>query len=204
MGAPAIPRFEAGDIVLFAGGTELQSRISRWVERARGERATYAVHAAQFLDPGTLLDMDFVTQIRPLEYFLRRSRGFEVWRRRGLTRRQQARLTRQAVRYVNTRISFRKLFTHLLDGLLNKVARREVFFFRRLNHDDRYPICSWITAFAYDRALHYQFGAPPSCADPDQIADWVRAHPREWTRVFLRPPRPPRRQGAGAGAFGVG
>jgi hypothetical protein len=204
MRAPSVPRFQAGDIMLFAGGNEIPSRVSRWVERARGEPPTYAVHAAQFLDANHALEMDGVTKIRPLAYFLGRRRGFEVWRRRGLTRRQRAALTREALRYLNARISVPKLFTHLLDGALSKLTRREVFLFRRLNHDQRYPICSWITAFAYDRALRYQFGVPPSCADPDQIEDWVGAHPREWTRVFVQPAPAPGRQGGAAGAFGVG
>jgi len=76
------------------------------------------------------------------------------------------------------------IHTHVLDGLLNKIARQDIFFFRRLNHSDRYPICSWITAYAYDRVLHYRFGVPPECADPDQMYDWVKAHPREWTLIF--------------------
>jgi hypothetical protein len=111
-------------------------------------------------------------------------RGFEVWRCRRLSPEQRDALTGQALAYLGERFGMAKFVTHFLDGLITKVARKEVFFFRSLNHNQRYPICSWITAFAYDRALHYQFGVPPECADPDQIDDWVSSRPDEWECVF--------------------
>ncbi len=36
----------------------------------------------------------------------------------------------------------------------------------------------------YDKVLGYRFGVPSECADPDQIYDWLVAHPNEWVRVF--------------------
>jgi hypothetical protein len=117
-------------------------------------------------------------------YDMWQRRGFEVWRCRSLTAEQQEAVTRKALDYVGATFGWAKFLTHFFDGLLNKATGREVFFFRRLNHDQRYPICSWITAFSYDRALHYQFGVPPECADPDEISDWVKDHPDEWVCVY--------------------
>jgi hypothetical protein len=73
---------------------------------------------------------------------------------------------------------------HCFDGLVSQIARRDVLFFRRLDRDNSYPVCSGITAASYDRALHYHFGVPPECADPDHIHDWVKGHPHEWVRIF--------------------
>ncbi len=178
------PSFLSGDLVFLARKGDLPGRLGSWIAQSRGEQPTYAVHTAQFLDAGTILEMDHRTEMRDLGNLLKRRRGFEVWRRRGLTTRQRQALTRKALVYSGMKFGWGKLITHVLDGLINKVVRREIFFFRRLNHSDRYPICSWITAFAYDRVLHYRFGVPPECADPDQMNDWVKAHPGEWTLIF--------------------
>jgi hypothetical protein len=182
----------AGDIILFAGVGDLYGRVGSWLMRTSGEGSTYAVHTAQFLDACRYLEMDFVGKIRPTRDILGKRqahdlwerRGFEVWRCRWLSVEQREAVSRQALAYLGAEFGMAKFLTHLLDGLIMKVTGREVFFFRRLNHDHRYPICSWITAFSYDRALHYRFGVPPECADPDEIGDWLNAHPDEWVRVF--------------------
>ena len=191
-GRDGLPTFLAGDIILFAGRADWYGVLSGWLMRTRGEGLTYAVHTAQFLDADRYLELATVVKIRATGDILRprqahdtwQRRGFEVWRCRVLTAEQRAAVTRQALAYVGARFGWAKVFTHVLDGLVSKVAGRDVFLFRRLNHDTRYPLCSWVTAFAYDRALHYQFGVPPEAADPDEIGDWVNSHPAEWERVF--------------------
>ena len=187
-----LPVFLAGDIVLFAGRRDFYGRLSRWIMRTSGEGPTYAVHTAQFLDSSSYLELDIVGKIRATPEILRKRqshdlwqrRGFEIWRCQSLTEEQREAVTCRARDYLGATFGMAKFFTHLLDGLINKAISRDVYFFRRLNHDQRYPICSWITAFSYDRALHYQFGVPPECADPDEISDWVNEHPDEWVRVF--------------------
>jgi hypothetical protein len=178
------PRFHSGDVIFLASVGDLPGRLGSWIAQSRGENTTYAVHTAQFLDAGTILEMDHRTERRDLGHLLERKRGFEVWRRRGLTIGQRQALTSKALVYFGTKFGWGKLVTHVADGLINKIVHKEVFFFRRLNHSDRYPLCSWITAFAYDRGLNYRFGVPPECADPDQMHDWVKAHPSEWTLIF--------------------
>jgi hypothetical protein len=187
-----LPQSMPGDVIVFAGQADLYSKFSRWLMRTRGEEPTYAVHTAQFLDANKYLELDLVGKIRPTRDILRKHqkrdmwqrRGFEVWRLNDLTVEQREAVTQQALTYLGARFGWAKFVTHLLDGLLNKLIGREAFFFRRLNHDQRYPICSWITSFSYDRALHYQFGVSPECADPDELADWVNTHPNEWTCVY--------------------
>ena len=192
VGKDRLPKFLAGDIISFAGSRDWYGILSRWLERSPGEGPTYSVHTAQFLDAGSYLELDIVGKIRSTPEILKKHqahdtwhrRGFEVWRCRTLTEEQREALTSQALAYLGERFGMAKFVTHLLDGLITKVARKQIFFFRRLNHNQRYPICSWITAFSYDRAIGYRFGVPPECADPDQIDDWVSSHPHEWVRVF--------------------
>jgi len=54
---------------------------------------------------------------------------------------------------------------------------------RRLAFLDNYPICSWLVAYAYD-GIGYQFGVPPWACTPDDIDDWIKAYPSEWTQVY--------------------
>jgi hypothetical protein len=191
-GSAPLPAFLAGDIILFAGRDDWYGRLSRWMMRTTGESPTYAVHTAQFLDAGRYLELDIVGTIRATGEILRQRqahdtgqrRGFAVWRCRSLTGAQRDAVTQQALAYVGALFGWAKFVTPLLDGLGTKGVGREVFFFRRMNHNQRYSICSGITPFSYDRALHYWFGVPPECADPDQIDDWVGTHPDEWVCVF--------------------
>lgn len=187
-----IPQFLAGDIILFAGEGDLYSKVGGWLMRGEQEGATYAVHTAQFIDPQSVLEMDFVARLKSLDDVLNRRykldlwkrRGFEVWRCLTLTEEQREALHQQALDYLNVKFSMVRLLAHLLDNLLCKVAHKNIFLFRRIDPQDRHPVCSGITASVYDRALHYRFGIEPACADPDHIHDWVTSHPDEWVRVF--------------------
>jgi hypothetical protein len=187
-----IPAFLAADIICFAGKGDLYSRVGRWLMRMEGEGPTYSVHTAQFLDGRRVLEMDIVGRIKTIEDVLaKRSkldmwerRGFEVWRCETLTPAQRAAVTRHAMEFVDVRFGMAKFWAHMLDNLIYRAVRRDVFLFRRLDRNNSVPVCSGITASAYDRALNYHFGVPPDCADPDHIHDWLVGHPEEWVRVF--------------------
>ena len=185
-----IPEFMPGDIIFCPGKRIIPHILTRWATQAHDERPTYAVHTAQFLGAHKVIEMDVVVKKRSTKNFLRLRKAFEVWRCNSLTVSEREAVSRKSLEYLGRKFGWSKLFTHMLDGLVNKVVHKQVFFFRRLNHDQRYPICSWITAFSYDRAVHYHFGVPPECADPDQICDWVTSHADEWTRVFSLEEKP--------------
>jgi hypothetical protein len=104
---------------------------------------------------------------------------------------------------VNVRFGFLTFTAHALDNMICKLLHRDVFLFRHIDPADRHPVCSGITAAVYAKVLHYRFGVDPECADPDQIYDWVHAHPDEWVRVFRREPDPsePANQGVPAGGW---
>jgi hypothetical protein len=111
-------------------------------------------------------------------------RGFEVWRCHALSTDQRMALTHAALKYLNVRFGYLKFSAHALDDAICKLLRRNVFLFRHIDPLDRHPVCSGITASVYDTVLNYRFGVDPECADPDQIYDWVHAHPDEWLLVF--------------------
>jgi hypothetical protein len=176
-----VPRFLAGDILLFAGQGDLYSKVGAWLMRGPGEGPTYSVHTAQFLNSRHVLEMDFKVRIKSAGEVVNKPRGFEVWRNRTLSDPERRALTHQALAYTKVRFGMLKFLEHLFDALISRAAHRDIFLLRRLHTD--YPVCSGITAMTYDKALGYRFGVPPECADPDQIYDWLVAHPDEWVRV---------------------
>jgi len=185
-----IPKFLAGDIILFAGEGDLYSKVGRWMMQVAPEDKTYAVHTAQFISSRKVLELGFWVRIKGVDDVLNRRfrfdpsrrRSFEVWRCRNLTGSERQALTHRALAYLNMRFGFIKFLAHTFDGLISRLARRDVFVLRRV--DNGYPVCSEILATTYDKALHYRFGVPPECADPDHIHDWVANHPDEWVRIF--------------------
>lgn len=216
------PSFLAGDVILFAGEGDLYSKVGGWLMRNKGEAPTYCVHTAHFLSSRRVLEMDFVARIKRVEDVLnrrytfdkRKRRGFEVWRCTTLTERERSALTCQSLAYLDVKFGMVRFLAQLCDDLIGKVVGREFFFFRRMDPQDRHPVCSGITASVYDRALHYRFGVDPECADPDDIHDWVTSHPDEWVRVFrlqecsdvpavrsLAPRRRPRRSSSASSLF---
>lgn len=187
-----LPEFLAGDIILFSGKSDLYGRFTRWLMRSRGEGPTYAVHVAQFIDSRRVLEMDVVGKIKTVDDILNKRvdldtwqrRGFEVWRCTSLTPEQREAITRETLRFVNSKFGFAMFTAQLFDGLIRKASNKDVYLFRRLAGHSVRPICSEITSEVYYHALHYQFGVPPECADPDNLYDWVYDHPGEWVRVF--------------------
>jgi hypothetical protein len=167
-----------GDLIFCHGSSWLSSAI-RWATRSRGEAATWANHVGGISTPGMVLEALWTVVEHPL-YELTES--FQVWRLTGLTERERLAVALAALDYKGRSYGGAKLLTHLGDALLSKVFGGNPYAFRRLAHRDDYPICSWLWAFAYDKALDYRFDAAPSAATPDDMHDHVRNTPG-WVQV---------------------
>lgn len=161
---------EVGDVV-HVRGKGFASRAIRWFTRAMGEERSWASHTAVVLrvDPeGTLIEaVDLKSvQVRPLRIY--HGTGARLLATRipgGLTTPQKEALAAKLLEYKDRRYGALKIVLHALDRLLDNA-----YFFRRLS-GDRYPICSWLAAFGYDRVLGYRFGCEPDAAQPDDILD---------------------------------
>jgi len=84
--------------------------------------------------------------------------------------------------YIGRQYGWLKLLIHLLDAFLTFLRRKETYFFRRMMFYDRYPICSWVEAYAY-KAIQVDFGCEPNTADPDVIQDYKKTHPEIWKLI---------------------
>ena len=110
-------------------------------------------------------------------YAKKRATGVAVFRPTDLNDEEKARIVAKANGYVGRRYGWVKIATHLLDWGL-----KGAYVFRRLTADDDYPICSWVVAHAYLTADR-TFGVPAGAANPDDIWDYVVAHPDEFIQV---------------------
>jgi hypothetical protein len=84
---------------------------------------------------------------------------------------------------IGTCYGFTKIFTHLLDALISKIAKKDICFFRGANHT-KYPICSYLWAKAYYQYAGYKFNEMDYWeVSPDDMHDHILNHPEEWELV---------------------
>jgi hypothetical protein len=162
-----------GDLILCHGGGLLQRGI-RWAERSPGEAASWANHVAGFTSPGMVTEALYRVVCRPFADFAAQAADYQIWRCVGLTETQREAVAAVALGYVGREYGYFKILAHLGDALLSRLAGRNIFITRRLALMDRYPICSWVWAQAYQKALGLTFGVPASEADPDDMHDCIR------------------------------
>jgi cell wall-associated NlpC family hydrolase len=185
-----------GDLFLTRGVGFLSSAI-RFFTRRIGESRTRVNHVGVVVGGGDLQSAVVVEALRTVqrhrlidEYGGTRDR-VAVFRPTRLSQAELERVVKAANDYVGHSYGYGKIVLHALDWVL-----QGAYVFRRLGRMDDYPICSWLVAHAFGKAgVH--FGVDAGAASPDDIWDYVVAHPGEFTQV--RPLEPiPRGRGAGA------
>ncbi|GAB6125024.1 hypothetical protein [Humidesulfovibrio idahonensis] len=175
--------FLPGDLS-FRHGQGLIPDAIRWAERKPGEPEAYANHVAGFTAPDMVTEALWSVQTRPYAQF-NDGTPFQVWRCMPLTDAQRQAVAAQALAYVGRDYGLLKIGAHLGDALLSRIMGRNVYAVRKLASLDRYPICSWVWANAYEKALGEKkfFGVEANEADPDDMHDFVSASPA-WAMVF--------------------
>jgi hypothetical protein len=153
--------------------------LIREAETAPEEQNTYSNHCADITFDRSSTEALWVVTKTPFDQWLQEHGDFEIWRYTGLTQEQRETVARKAESYLGRHYGWWKLLIHLMDAFLTFLRRKETYFFRRIMSYDRYPICSWVEAYAY-QAANINFGCEPNVADPDVIYDYKKAHPDHW------------------------
>ena len=165
-------QLEPGDIFL-TKSTNIISRLIRYFSRSVGEDHTQVNHVGVVVEGGTQDTAVIVEANRKVErrsmaaYARSTSTKVAVYRAERLTTAERDIIVAASNDYVGRSYGYFKIVAHWLDWFFGGV-----FFFRRIFRMDKYPICSWVVAFAYDKA-GYRFGIAPEGASPDDIWDWV-------------------------------
>jgi hypothetical protein len=169
--------------IFLTRGSGFVAKAIRFFTQSFGEDRTKANHVGIIVEPGTVhtaMEVEALTMVRrhPLfRYTKKRTTGVAVFRPISLTDGERDKIVEKANDYVGRKYGWTKIVTHMMDWGL-----KGAYVFRRLTHDDNYPICSWVVAYAYDAAGR-RFGVDPGAADPDDIWDYVITHPEEYEQI---------------------
>ncbi len=159
-------QLEAGDIVLVRSPGPFGWLIRRFTQLS-GERRTKVNHVGVMVDGQNIVEAQSRTRKWDLRWrYAGRSNHIAIYRWKGLAAQEQATVAAKAEEYVGRKYGWFKILAHALDRYFNGI-----FLFRRLALQDKYPICSWVVAYAYKK-IGRDFGVPPNGADPDHIWDY--------------------------------
>ena len=159
--------------VFLTKGTSFVSRAIRFFTRRFGESRTQANHVGLIVAEGsvhTAIAVEALALVRrhPLRrYADKKTTEVAVFRPINLTEIEKSVIVAKANGYVGRKYGVLKIVTHALDWALQGAS-----VFRRLTHEDNYPICSWVVAHAF-KAAGKDFGVEPGAASPDDIWDFV-------------------------------
>ncbi len=172
---------QPGDIVHTQNPGRL-SRAIRWLAKKKDGQRAWASHTAMLLsaDPAEMLiEAQLRVGVRPAYVYAHRGARAAIHRiPGGLTAPQRRQICLYALAYEGAAYGAHKALALALDHLIG-----DRYLFRRLIWEHRYPICSWLVAWAYDVTMRVRFGAPPDSVSPDDIMDYCMAE--GWELVWV-------------------
>jgi len=157
----------------------------RVFETSPGEKATKVNHSFIVTDMGRLcpylcqrpLPLAQIVEARSrvrhhelYKHYHADGRKVSIWRNPYLFDRTREIIATHAFHYVGKKYGTQEIVGHALDRLCGGI-----YFFRKIFGSDNYPICSWVTAYAYKKAGIACSYLPADATDPDDIWDFVKA-----------------------------
>jgi hypothetical protein len=171
---------QAGDIV-HTQGSHWLSRAIRWFSRKKDGQRAWASHSAMVLTSAPddiLIEALAHVRVRPASVYYQDTAHVAIHRLpEPLTPAQQRQICLYTLGYEGYPYGKWKLLLHALDHLIG-----DRYLFRRLALNKRYPICSWLVAWAYDEVLSQRLGGDPNAVSPDDIMDHCMAE--SWPLVW--------------------
>jgi hypothetical protein len=152
---------KSGDIVLVSG-RGWRARLIKWFTRSRGEAKTKVTHCALAVSSTHVIHATW----RGVRVG-KRDRG-AAYRPTNIPAAALGRIVSRAYSYTGRPYGYGTILLHVLG--LQKFASGEA------------PICSWIVTVPYSEE-GYHFGVEPRAASPDDIADYIDAHPKRYAIV---------------------
>jgi len=155
-----------GDIVL-TRSKGFVGWLIRQFTRTTGEKRTKVNHCGVMVDGDHLVEALSKVFKNDLRQRYRGGRAqIAIYRWKGLTEEELQTVGAKAHSYVGRGYGWTKILAHAMDRMFGGV-----YWFRRLARMDKYPICSWVVAYAY-HTIGKGFGVEPNAADPDHIWDY--------------------------------
>lgn len=181
--------------IFFTRGKGVISWLVRFFTRSIGEPRSKANHVGLVVEGGRV-DKAWVVEAlskvrchRLMGRYGKKRDEIAVFRPVNLTAEEINKIVAESRHYVGLRFGGFKIVLHFLDWML-----LGAYLFRRLGRMDKYPICSWVVAYAY-KAAGKDFGIAARAAAPDDIWDFIEKNPGKyelvWQRGTMVPARPP-------------
>ena len=176
-----------GDVVLTRSGGIVGWAIRVFTRRI-GESRTKATHTGIIVVGGPIEIAVIVEALGKVkrhslwDRYARARKEVAVFRPLNITDADLTKVVVKAETYVGRQYGYLKLLAHWADWVL-----QGAYVFRRLTNQDRYPICSWVVAYAFAEAGRH-FGVTPGAATPDDIWDFVTGHPDRYREVVALGP----------------
>jgi hypothetical protein len=166
---------KACDIVLTRSET-LVGRLIRYFSQSPGEPESQVNHVGVMVTPTLIVEAVSKVVRRPLidAYGPKSKQKLAVYRPLFLSGPDEVKVVLKANSYVGRKYGYLKLAAHLADWCLGGA-----YVFRRLCGIERYPMCSWLDAHVF-REVGETFGVEENACEPDDIWDWVTAHPERY------------------------
>lgn len=175
---------QPGDIFC-TRGENILSRLIRACTRSKGETETRVNHVGIVVKPGRIMDAEVVEALVTVQrhtlwsqYGPPSSDQVVIYRPLGLFPIERELMADKAMSYVGRKYGWGKLVTHFLDWCFGGI-----YLFRRLNHIDRYPICTWVLEESAEE-IHRDFGVPKGSTQPDDVDDYCLDHMGKWQCIF--------------------
>ncbi|UCB43790.1 MAG: hypothetical protein JSV77_03845 [Dehalococcoidales bacterium] len=174
---------EPGDVFLTRGHAFI-SRAIRFFTRGIGEKRTKVNHVGLVVEAGDLKEaivVEALSRVKRhrlwLQYGPPKEDLVAVHRATNLTPDEVKLIVAAAEKQVGKKYGYLKIVAHFLDWML-----LGAYVFRRLVPDGKYPICSWLVAYAFGKADKH-FGVEPGAATPDDIWDFIEGNPDRYQEV---------------------
>lgn len=170
-----------GDIFL-TQGDNFVSKAIRFFTRGAGESRTLVNHVGVVTSAGAVENavvVEALTKVkrRKLSAYKGGKTKVAIFRPYTLDDNQISKVITYAHGQVGKDYGYVKIVAHLLDWCLGGA-----YVFRKMARMERYPICSWLVAYAFEE-VGQEFGVEPWAADPDHIWDYVTSHPELYVQV---------------------
>lgn len=171
-----------GDVVMFEGTGFFGKNIQVATTTGNEKRSKYS-HVGIGDNDGYVIEALSTVKRNRIDKRMKGNRSIVVYRNIGLISEQRNVIRDYAKSQIGRKYGWWKIGLHLGDYWLSKMFRKDMFFFRKLQFSERYPICSWLVAHAYDE-IGMRFGINPKYAQPDDIADWILEKDKyNWVKV---------------------
>lgn len=177
---PALKRLD----IFFTRGEHWLSRSIRTLTQSKGESPTVANHVGLIGYEGIDLRAWGIealnSGVKFHQLYNRYGSGSDicVFRPINLSQSDADLIYEEAGRLINRPYGWGKIALHAMDYCIGNK-----YFFRKIGGLDRFPICSYLVAAAYN-AAGKDFGVSTSEASPDDIWDFVTSNPDKYEFIW--------------------